>query len=59
MTKVAPGTQWCYIGKENEVYVMNYHGMDTYTFDKISKKGKINLSSLDQYGKELILQMLN
>lgn len=56
---VAPGTQWCYVGKKSEVYVMSYHGLDEYTFDKISKSGNIKLAEMDEFGRELILQLLN
>ena len=56
---VAPGTQWCYVGKKSEVYVMSYHGLNEYSFDKISKSGKVCLSDMDPFGRELILQLLN
>lgn len=56
---VAPGTQWCYVGKKSEVYVMSYHGFDEYTFDKISKSGNIKLAEMYEFGRELILQLLN
>lgn len=56
---IQPWTQWCYIGKGQEVFVMTYEGMDYYSFRQVSKNGTIDLSGLDQVEKELLWQILN